>query len=469
MDRVGIDIIKNTYQQDLIENGKTAKAMELAGKELYEPIFTVLRVHPEAEPSINDMNNALVEIGMDMAILNREVAGAGTALDALMNNMKLRLAAVEERLCTEEERLKDINILCGNYNEFARVVALTSDYFEGNFSVENSKTFMAYATGLTPVAIDIMQVRGNGYEGNEYVYTNNKFLKETIDTSKQEFINDTSSITAYEYSRLTANSDEKLYPSAVNFDNEEAECSVTIGSVDYFNTVKVTSDIDSVIIKDVLTLSDDGTTFTSTITKPIQINNRNAVYESGEYAYGSGVICFPATKYLKITFRSNGATTDKIAFKNIDTTDAVNPKETIIVVDSAKRHIVRINDIAARTGTFTTQTVLTTGELVGSPVKNIAIFANEYVPGHFPSANYFKYVLTINGTSHEVTPINSQRSGIKIIKTSDYNQSDPTIKHVDESIKSASLSIVIIAPNKTETPYLSNVKVCFGEEELKGV
>jgi hypothetical protein len=469
MDRIGLETIKHAYQQNLIENGKNEKAYELAAKELYEPIFTALSSHPEEEPVTDDMNNALTEIGLDLLILNKEIAASSNAFAALMDDMKLRLDAVEQQLHVEEERLKDLNILCGNFAEFDRVTTLTDADFEGEFSTERGITFMAYTTALKVIDFSVLQVRGNGYEGNKYVYSKSKFLEESIDTSKHEFINDNSMITAYEYSRLTADASEKLVPTVVNFDKEEAECSIVIGATEVFNTIKLTSDFANVVIKDVLVSADDGATFQSTLNKPVQINNPDSKYESGEYAYGSGIICFPSTKYLKIVFRSNGSTTDKIAFKHLDTTDATNPKEKLINIESAKRHAVRINNMEVRSGKFAKKTVLQTAELVTSPVNSISIFANEYVPEHFPAGSYFKYVLNINGIDYEVTPINSQKAGVKIIKTSNYSLIDESIKRVDESIKSASLTVVISAPNEAETPYLSNVKVCFGKGELKGV
>ena len=469
MDRIGLESIKLAYQQDLVENKKIAKAAELASKEQYEPILTPLIIHPEGEPIIGVLNDTLTDIGLDLIILDKEIAASGSAFDSLMNDMKLRLDAVDKQLLIEEERLKDTNILCGNYTEFDRVIALTDADFEGVFSIEGDSTFMAYASSIKAVGIQVLQVRGNGYEGNEYVYTGSSFLKDTIDTSKREFINDSSTITAYEYSRLTADISETLYPPAVNFDKEDAECSIIVGANESFNTIKVISDFANVIIKDILISVDEGATFTSSLSSPVRINSQDAKYESGAYAYGSGIICFPPTRFLKMIFRSNDVTTDKIAFKNIDTTNQDSPKETVVTVDSAKRHIVRINNIEARTGKFAKNTSMVTADLIMSPVDSISIFANEYVPEHFPSANYFKYVLNVNGIDYEIVPINSQKQGIKIIKTSDYSLVDASIKHIDESIKSANLTVVIVSPNGAETPYLSNVRVCLGKEGIKNV
>ena len=469
MDKVGAQSIKYAYQQTLIEEGQVEKAAKLAKKDLYDPIYETYNVHPEEEPIVKDLNSALTDIGIDFLIINKEIAAAGQAYADMMADMKLRLDAVDQQLLIEEERLKDLNILCSNFTEFDKVVTLTKDNFEGNFSVENGRTFMAYANSLKDVKLSVIKVSGNGYEGNEYVMANGAFLKNSIDTSKQERMVDSSLITAYEYSRLTADSSEVLYPPAVNFDSEEAQCSIAVRADEMFNTIKLVSDFSNIVITDILISKDKGATFTSVSSDPIEINNLDAKYESGAYAYGSGVICFPDTQYLKLVLKSGGSTTDTIAFKNVDTSDASSPRTTTVVLNSARRHVIRINNIQARAGNFSTETAMHTGELIDAPVESIAIFANEYVPKHFPQGTYFKYVLNVNGVDYNIVPINSQRNGTKVIRTSDYNAADDYVKHISESIKTASLTAVICAPNSSETPYLSNVKICYGKVETKSV
>lgn len=469
MDRVGAQSIKYAYQQTLIEEGQTAKAAKLAKKDLYAPVYEACSVHPEEEPIRKDLNSALTDIGIDFLILDKEIAAAGQAYADLMTDMKLRLDAVDQQLLIEEERLKDLNILCSNFTEFDKVVTLTKDNFEGNYSTENGRTFLAYAHSFKDVPLSVVKVAGNGYEGNGYVIANNTFLKDSIDTSKQERMVDGSLITAYEYSRLTADSSEAVYPPAVNFDNEEAQCSIVVKSDEMFNMIKLVSDFSNIAITDVLTSKDNGATFVSTANGPVEINNLDAKYESGAYAYGSGVICFPSTKYLKLVLKSGGSTTDVIAFKNVDTSDASSPRTTTVVLDSARRHVIRINNIQARSGSFATETSMNTNELIDTPVESIAVFANEYVPDHFPQGTYFQYVLNVNGVDYDIVPINSHRNGIKVIRTSDYSAADDYVKHISESIKTASLTVVVNAPNSVETPYLSNVKICYGRVETKSV
>ena len=77
--------------------------------------------------------------------------------------------------------------------------------------------------------------------------------------------------------------------------------------------------------------------------------------------------------------------------------------------------------------------------------------------------NIFKYFLTVNGVEHQIVPINSQKYGTKIIRVSNYSIADDHIIHINETIKSASLKIVINTMNNNVTPFLSNLKICFGK------
>ena len=106
---------------------------------------------------------------------------------------------------------------------------------------------------------------------------------------------------------------------------------------------------------------------------------------------------------------------------------------------------------------------LVTKELISKPVESIAIFSNEYIPPHLPQNDYSKYVLTINGKDYDIVPINSQKDGIKIIKLSNYDFNDLSIQRINESIKSAVLTIVLNAYGQKETTFLSNIKVCLGK------
>lgn len=134
----------------------------------------------------------------------------------------------------------------------------------------------------------------------------------------------------------------------------------------------------------------------------------------------------------------------------------------LVKLSTAKRHAIKINNLFGYQNTYTMTNSMKSRELITSPVKAIAIFCNEYVPDHFANNDYFKYVLTVNGVDHEVVPINSERNGKKVVRTSESNSSADYVDYISEPVKSAFLTITIMAPNTTETPYISNLKILMG-------
>jgi hypothetical protein len=137
----------------------------------------------------------------------------------------------------------------------------------------------------------------------------------------------------------------------------------------------------------------------------------------------------------------------------------------LVTVDSAKRHVITINNIKANGNVYKQNNAFKSKELISQPVKSIALFCNEYIPNHFPDNDYFKYVFTINGVDYEIVPINSNRNGKKIIRTTDYSSPSEYVEYLNEEIKSAFLSITIKTPNTNETPYISNLKILIGGDE----
>ena len=142
--------------------------------------------------------------------------------------------------------------------------------------------------------------------------------------------------------------------------------------------MKVSSDFDNLVVQDILYSTDDGNTYISCLDNPISINNLFGIYNDSNYIYGSGIICFPSTNYLKIVLSSTKASeVDKIAFTSLDTVDANNPIETIILLNEVKRHVIRINDLSILSGTYRTGTKMQSKELISEPIESIAIFASE--------------------------------------------------------------------------------------------
>ena len=144
--------------------------------------------------------------------------------------------------------------------------------------------------------------------------------------------------------------------------------------------------------------------------------------------------------------------------------------ETIIPLQDTKRYVIRVNDLVALTSTYDAESYLETSELISGPVDCIAVFSNEYYPPGFPSnatiyglPDYLTYVLTVNGQDYTVVPINSHKSGIKIIRYSDYTITEDYTVHIAEPVKTASLKVKFRTPNLSYSPYLSNLKVCLGK------
>ena len=235
-----------------------------------------------------------------------------------------------------------------------------------------------------------------------------------------------------------------------------------------FTSFALSSDIDNVIIEDVLTSHDHGATFQSVMrTKDVHINNMDDKYLNGDYAYGSGIISFPGTQWLKLILRSGGATSDKIGIVHKKLNGDYR-YEYDRDLPTAKRHVIRINNIELFTGEFAHESTLTTGELIDKPVKSLAIFANEYIPEQFDGQYYYyQYILTINGIDFSMVPLNSDRdNGYKIIRFTGHSSQDSYAQEIFESIKTARLTVKIYTEDKAYTPYLSNLKICYGEEAV---
>lgn len=473
MDYIGIKDIKDAYANQLVSKKEIDKANKIVLDEIDTPIFNGLEAYGEEEPQRNIIDNAISDISIDLLALNKEFSAIANKYEDMINSTNLRLQAVEEELQIEENRIKDLNTICGNYDEFVSVKTLDRSYFkDSNFGYNDNNTFCAYVSNNNNpnTTIKILDINGNGYEGNKYVYKDGAFLNNSVDTSARKYMIDNHISTAYEYSRLTYNQNTKLYsyPQDVNFDNEEALCNISIYSDNKIGTLKVNTDLNTLSLKDILCSLDNGNTYKSYWDKEKQINNLIGIYNDSNYIYGTGIISFPATNYLKLIFKSNGTTEDKIAYKTLDTTIADKPVDKIIELPDVKRHVIRINSLDAISGAYSNTTNMQTIDLITNPVDSIAIFASEYVPTFFPdNQDYIKYTLSINGKDYNVVPINSNRKGIKVIRFSNITSSDMYVEYINESIKTAKLTIVINTPYNTTTPYISNLKICYGKASIK--
>lgn len=147
---------------------------------------------------------------------------------------------------------------------------------------------------------------------------------------------------------------------------------------------------------------------------------------------------------------------------NVAESDLYETKKETVVIQSAVRHAIKINDITLEHNTYVKNNIINSGQMLTEPAKVVALFANEYIPEHFQVGTYIKYYLIVNGKEYEVVPINSQRNGTKTIRTSEFVGTSEYAKYISETITSVYLKIIITTPNDTETPFVSNIKLLTG-------
>ena len=461
MEYLGLKTMKEEYVNMLLSKD-TEKANRIFNSSTDTPVTEPLEIHPEEEIQKEIIENQFTDIIVDMQSLNYEVLEATKNYTSLMTDIVTRLNAVDTALEAERNRIQDMNIICGNYNEFTTVKQIKTSDVYGTVGLLGDYIFTAHTDNASVGKFGVTFVEGNGFAGNKFVYNNKEYAINNMNTSNEQNIYDGDPLTIYEYSRLTSIGNKtETTPAEINFDKEEARCSINIRCEDTISMLHL--DMDShVILEDVL-YSDDGIIYKSAWTTPKEINNINQSYIDPNYIYGTGVISFPPSQFIKLQLASNGATDDKLAFLFTDASNAQQPIERTIELPNAKRHVIRISDITAHVGTFS-QGYLQTKELITNPVQSIAVFANEYIPEYFPdNKTYIQYILTVNGIDYDIVPINSEKTGTKVIRVSNYSIIDDYVVHINETIKSASLKVVINTMDSNVTPYVSNVKICFGK------
>lgn len=461
MEYLGLKTMKEEYANMLLSKD-TEKANRIFNSSTDTPVTEPLEIHPEEEIQKEIIENQFTDIIVDMQSLNYEVLEATKNYTSLMTDIVTRLNAVDTALEAERNRIQDMNIICGNYNEFTTVKQIKTSDVYGTVGLLGDYIFTAHTDNASVGKFGVTFVEGNGFAGNKFVYNNKEYAINNMNTSNEQNIYDGDPLTIYEYSRLTSIGNKtETTPAEINFDKEEARCSINIRCEDTISMLHL--DMDSHIILEDVLYSDDGIIYKSAWTTPKEINNINQSYIDPNYIYGTGVISFPPSQFIKLQLASNGATNDKLAFLFTDASNAQQPIERTIELPNAKRHVIRISDITAHVGTFS-QGYLQTKELITNPVQSIAVFANEYIPEYFTdNKTYIQYILTVNGIDYDIVPINSEKTGTKVIRVSNYSIIDDYVVHINETIKSASLKVVINTMDSNVTPYVSNVKICFGK------
>lgn len=490
----------------------------------YEPYYLGFAMHPEEgrEAKIND---ELVKIREDLLKIDETLITTGVQVYTLMTNTILRLNNIHDNIMLEKERYQDMQMLCNKYTDYDKVKSLTKEDFNGGFVYENGD-FAPERSSTKEIALEIVDVFGNGYEGNKYVYKDYMYTNTVLDTSLRKNVTDDKITSYYEYSRITVSNVEDAEIPDFNKDNKEATCTITFRSAEPINEIDIITD-DSTILITNIAYSINGIDYIDMNIPYISINNKLDSYENFGYIYGSGRISFPySIQLFKVTFQSTGYKNDVIAYEKVllpiannevdldfegtgmgsllrndiiwmdsfgessiseSTTnkesisneniigtskdywsDEVNfdidelTEEVTTVVKSAQRHVIKLNQVKAYMYNYVNKSKLETKELLNQDVYSVALFANVYIPQGL-SDDAVKFILTVNGTDYNVVPINSHMNGIKIIRFSTGNANDIYTKRIGEKIKSAKLSIIFNNESKI-VPRVNNIKVLFGGE-----
>lgn len=422
--------------------------------------FKANYIHPEEEPNKDEINEVLTSAKADISYIDESIIKTATDFNNLLLSTRLKLLNIKELLNAERERQQDINILCNKFSEFSSVMNLNEKDFSGNLTFEDN-ILQSKILSKNNVNFSIGSIDGNGYAGNKYVYLNDSFIEEVINADQIKNINDNNLATSYEYSRITVNNEEEA-PLSFNRDSIEAECSVLITAENAVNHIKVSSERDDLVLKEVYT-SEDGLSYKLDKEYNISMNSRPEVYNDSSYIYGSGIITIEPSKHIKIIFKSNGYTDDQLAFIKTFYSENINSSaiKKIIKINSAKRHVIKLNNIQLFQNTYAKGMVVS-NELITSPIKCISLYCNEYINDNYTIEKNVSYYLILNGQEFKVEPINSHRDGKKIARTSSQVYKSEHVIYLNEEIKSAKLKIVMHTSNADITPYLSDIKVLIG-------
>ena len=299
--------------EELTLEGKFDRAERIVNSDTYSPLFQNQFFHPEAEPVSEEINDDLADILNDLFILEGEFVILAQNYQSLLEDSIRKIDSSRREVMAAREKIMDLNMICGEDSGFFQVTTLTNDFFEAADVINEDNTITAKPTGSAPADCEVIEVTGNGIEGNEYVFAEDEFVYENNFTGAREYLTDNNVTTIYEYQKINADKNEPYLFSDLSYDGTEAHCTLTIKSDEPISSVKIISPDNEIILREVQ-VSTDNEEYISVMTENIKFNRKEDMYHKSQYVYESGIIAFPLSKYIKITLASDGYTSDKIAF-----------------------------------------------------------------------------------------------------------------------------------------------------------
>ena len=433
----------------------------------YTPKYEQLYIHPEEGEDFR-INNALEDIKSDIDKIDKLLIDKGNAVNDLLADTIDRLDLVKSKILTEKERIQDIKMLCNKYTDFDKVITIDNKNAYGQYNYADN-SFLSQVKSYKKNVLHIDDIVGNGSEGNKYIFLNGSYVQDSLNTANRMALIDGSVNSYWEYQRITASATEKYLIHDFYPDSEEAKCTITLISTDKMNQLQILTPIDSTKVIG-LQYSNDNINYTAMTIPDITFDKLDS-YENTGYIYGSNIISLPNCYCTKITLQSNSSSNDIVAYERSMFTDDTFDKEEAndvqtetTFIESAKRHVIKINDILAYSNLYAGNSYFKTDNLVDGTddVYAVSVFANVYLPSQL-SDDSVEFILTVNGVDHEVQPINSELDGVKIVRYSKGKSKTEYTDLTDEVINSVVLTVKIKS-SKNLTPYINNVKVLLGGE-----
>ena len=425
---------------------------------IYEGTF----IHPE-EYGNEKLNQAIKNSVEDINSIDQKLKDLALSTSELLEKTVKRLDVVMDIVNSEKERLQDIVMLCNEKTDYENAISLIDTDFEGDFDYENG-VFSCKSTNSATVSGIVSTVEGNGYIGNKYVKNSNGYQEDTLSTKNSSSLLDNNVSTYWEYSRITASSTEEHLISDFHTDDAEANCTVTFELSNAANELILKSNLNTVKVVGVR-YSSDGVKYNDLDILPFTINKKDESYKNQGYIYGSNIISFPKSKYIKLTLQSTGYLNEVLAFERTVTKDNSEEVDTYTtIVQTAKRHVIRLNDIYFKQKKYAGEITIKSKELINSDLNifAISVFANTYFPEGI-SDESVKFVLTVNGNDYDIIPVNSNENGIKIVRFSQGKIPNEYTQYIGEKVQSAFLTIKM-KPQNNLTPYINNLKILLGDE-----
>ena len=451
-----------------------------------EPILTFAMLDAEADLEYAAEQRQLSEILLDMHAVNYGIIEIKNTIQETITSLDTHIETILASVQKQKTQAEDINTLCGKKSEYNSIIPVfTTDFEESGAEILDDKTLGAAIQNAEQISYDILDISGNGYSGNAFVYNDHKFENETDDRSNLNYIIDDNDTTVYEYSRLCTKDKTEAVSGIVNYDDKEVECVITLAAQSSVCKASVHSLDPGLVVKKIET-SQDGDIFTVYSDIPLYINKTDEAFYDPDYIYAGGILCFPYAPYVRLTLASDTVTNDTIAIQEEQEVEETCEEEleydpeacalpmpklyikkyTITVAReiNAYRKKIAIQGIQLYAAEYNEVTVTTGNILEDSSVDKVSLFASEYIPDHFTDKEYIDYYLVINGQEYPVIPINSGRSGITMIRYSDEELSVANnTELIHETIKTIAVKITIRPYNGKETPYVSNIKLCLGK------